>query len=57
MDNLSPYPLGLLREIIINLNSQLSFHDDKPNIYHLVMVRVIGGIFLSTSVTPEIPNS
>lgn len=82
VDNLSPYPLGLLRETIINLNSQLSFHDDKPSefcpsrfvtllncmyficffylhlgIYHLVMVRVIGGIFLSTSVTPEIPNS
>nr|CDS25899.2 transformation:transcription domain associated [Hymenolepis microstoma] len=57
MNHLSPYPLGILREVIMKLDSHVSFHDDKPSIYHLVAVRVIGGIFLSTSVTPEIPDS
>ncbi|VDN95889.1 unnamed protein product [Rodentolepis nana] len=57
MNHLSPYPLGILREVIMKLDSHLPFHDDKPSIYHLVAVRVIGGIFLSTSVNPEIPDS
>ncbi|CDS35832.1 PIK kinase FAT and Armadillo domain containing protein [Echinococcus multilocularis] len=57
VDKPPPYPLKRLRSVIQQLDSsQPFFYNDKPNIYHLVMVRVVGGIFLSASVAPQIPN-
>ncbi|KAM7539597.1 hypothetical protein Aperf_G00000045134 [Anoplocephala perfoliata] len=58
LDHFIPYPLSKLCEVVHKLDSiPVTFLGDKPSIYHLVMVRVIGGIFLSTTVMPSIPTS